>query len=579
MADTNVRFKISSAFAGEGFQAASAAIKQNRQELSASVKGLGELTKAFEGLSPQTAAAVSGLKTFTAAFMTGGIVGGVIELAIKGISAAIEFGVEKFHEAAEAAKKYAQILRDDVLTAMGDTSASFSKLCTDMDKANKESKDLLAVLNGDAAHEAANKVFEVNVEKLNALATAMTDTEKGIVEATANYKIALIKAQEKEEEASNAIDAYRTQLDNAAKVKEAATARAEAAEASLAEASAKTAEYQQRRAMALGTIETIEKEYADGAIGMKDYTIRLKDARLNLSALEEKYKDDAKYLADATTAAAKARDDAAGAEYSYKQAQQALHASVQKHDEAIQAITIAEREGQQKLQAAQKKDTEAKEKEAQALDDWRHELETMKAGMEEEIERRKALGESTKKLTDAQNKAADGMDGDGAGDAKPGSLGYPVNVKNHKQIGSSFSAGMKTVVNIGDVRRDIVKPRKLDDATFQRIVNGQASVADMDRMKRFQEMDARYGLNDLNRVKADMVTFLNNAQTPASWLSDRDRAFQDTFKTEVLPQLSTDVATKLLGEAGKHVLQKDDLAEFLGDRSAIIRYLKGLGLK
>lgn len=577
MADTNVRFKISSAFAGEGFQAATKAIKQNRQELSSSVKGLGELTKAFEGLSPQTAAAVSGVKTFVAAFTAGGIVGGVIELAIKGISKAIEFGVEKFHEAAEAAKKYAQILRDDVLTAMGDTSASFSKLCTDMDKANKESKDLLAVLNGDAAHEAANKVFEVNVEKLNALANAMTDTEKGIVEATAAYKIALIKAQEKEEEASNAIDAYRAQLDNAAKVKEAATARAEAAEASLAEASAKTAEYQQRRAMALGTIETIEKEYADGVIGMRDYTLRLKDARLNLAALEEKYKDDAKYLGDATKAAAKARDDAAGAEYSYTQAQQALHVSVQRHDEAIQAITIAEREGQQKLQEAQKKDTEAKEKEALALDDWRHELETMKAGMEEEIERRKALGESTKKLTDAQNKAADGMDG--GGNAKPGAQGYPVNVKNHKQIGSSFSAGFKNVINLGEVRQDIVKPRKLDDETFQRIVNGQASVADMDRMKRFQEMDARYGLNDLNRVKADMVTFLNNAQTPASWLSDRDRAFQDTFKTEVLPQLSTDVATKLLGEAGKHVLQKDDLAEFLGERSAIIRYLKGLGLK
>lgn len=578
MADTNVRFKISSAFEGEGFQAATKALKQNRQELSSSVKGLGELTKAFEDLSPQTAAAVSGVKTFVAAFTTGGIVGGVIELAIKGISKAIEFGVEKFNEAAEAAKKYAQILRDDVLTAMGDTTASFSKLCTDMDTANKEAKDLLSVLNGDAAHEAANKVFEVNVEKLNALANAMTDTEKGIVEATADYKIALIKAKEKEEEASNAIDAYRTQLDNAAKVKEAATARAEAAEASLAEASEKTTEYQQRRAMALGTIETIEKEYADKAIGMKDYTLRLKDARLNLASVEEKYKDDAKYLDDATKEAQKAREDATGAEYSYKQAQQALKESVQKHDEAIQAVTLTEREGQQKLEEAQKKDIEAKEKEAKARNEFSDYVQQLKIKMDEEIEERKGLSDSTKKLTKAQEDAAGSLDelyGDEGGGNSDTSKTKNVKVVNPGDIGTSVN----TKIDMAGVKGEIKKPKGLDNGTFERIKKGQASVADFKRFDRFTEREVRDEQSSRHRIGTDAATFLKNADKPESWLSQRDIQFQNDFKTKVLPQLSTDVAKELLGEAGKHVLLKDDLKEFLGDECAIIKYLKKLGLQ
>lgn len=571
MADNHIQFRIGSSFQGEGFKKAQAALAENRKEIASSVRGLGELSTALEGINPGAAKAAGAVQKFGQAFVAGGIVGGVITLALDGLAEGVKLVVEKMKEAEEAAKRYAAALKDNLLAAIGSSTASFRSLREEMSAANREADDLLNVLNGNAAHEAANEIFKVNTEKLEALAGAMSDTEKGIVEATANYKIALIKATEKEEEAANAIDAYRTKLDSAAEVKEAASKRVSETDNALADLTEKCREYLDKRTQVENFIATEEERFKNGSIDLRTILVDRKNAELKIKDLEEAYKGDVERLKKATSDAEAAKKDAAAADRDYTSAQNALHAAVQKHEEALQDVTLAEKEGELKIKEAQDKDAKAKEelaeKEQEAADKW-HEF------LQGQV---KKLEEATSGLADKMDETGDGLDDllEDMGNGKDGKIGEKVKVTNPNEIGKAVGVG----VNVNNLTGEIKKPRKLDDDTFERIKNGQANIADWKRFDRFTERENRDEQSSKHRIGADAVRFLANAEKPDSWLSDRDRQFQEDFKTRVLPQLPADVAAELLGEAGKKVLCKEDLKDFLGDNSAIMRCLKNLGLK
>lgn len=572
MADNHITFKIGSAFNGEGFEKANQAIKDNRKEISASVRGLGELSSAFKNVSPGAAAAADGVGKFAAAFVSGGIAGGVISLALEGISLAVEKVSQHFAEAAEATKKYAAILKDEVMAALGDTTARFKSLQSEMAESSRLAKDVLSVLNGDVAHDAANKLYELHVSTINKLTDDMSATERAIILAEESRQAAIIRATAAEEQAANAVNAYQTALDNAAKVKEGSEQRAAKASEKLAELTEKSAEYLDKRKTAENYLATQEERFAEGQISLKDVIDARKNVALKLSELEETYKDDVSRLKDATSRAEAAKKDVAAAEYEYQRAQDRLHQAVQKREEAERSITTAELDGSLKVTEAQKSHAEVLEAEAkkhqEALD--------ASGGF---IDAWNGFMDSLENLGNSMDEAADGMGGSGKSDFNDGyderKLGRKVRVVNPNDIGNSVGVG----VRINNVREDIVKPRKLDDATFERIKKGQASVADWKRFDRFTEREERDAESSTHRIGADAARFISNADKPESWLSSRDLQFQEDFKSRVLPQLPVDVATKLLGDASKHVLVKDDLAEFLGTNSNIVRMLKNLGLK
>lgn len=563
MTDTEIKFKIASVFDGEGFAKSEAAIKANRREISAASRGLGELTNAFKGISPEAANAVTAIKGVASAFVAGGIVGGGIQLAIQGISTAISFMRDKWEEAAEATRKYAEILKTNILAAMGDATASFAALRQEMAQADKEAQDILKVLNGDVAHEAAAKVYQLKVDAMNQITEEMTAEERGVIEALRDKQIAIVKATAADEQAANAIDAYRTILDNAGKTKEASAARLAEAENGLADMTEQSREYLAKRKQIEDYIATQEERFAEGQINLHDILVARKESALALKNLEDENSATVKNLSDANAALANAKRDAAAADYAYTQAQSNLHAAVQKRDETLQAVTLAEKEGALKVQDAQKKDADAKEKlaeaEQKAADDW-HEF------LNGQVLK---LRNATEGLAEAEEKAAkelEGSDIGGGNDKKK--LAENVRVTNPKEIGTSVGVG----VNVNAMRGDIQKPKKLDDATWNRFQNGLANAADMARIQRFQEQDQRTAYNNLNRIKADAVKFIKIVDQPEAWRSAADNNFIEMMKTKVFTQLPADVASKLLGDAGKHLLTSETMKEILGNNGALIQY-------
>lgn len=574
MADQSIRFRLSSHFDGEGFKASENALKANAKEIQSGVRGLGELTKAFADVSPSAAAAVGEVKSFTAAFATGGVVGGVIEVALRGISAAVEYGVSKWNEAKEAAKKYADILRNEIVTSMDEAGAKFDGLQKQMAQANKVAADLVKVMNGKAAEEAATKVFEINKRKFEQLEGVIDANERAFIEASAAREIQLVKAAEAEAKLTNAVEYHEGVVRNAAEVRNAAAARAAEADSALAAATDKVRPYVDARTMALGAVQTYETDYANGLISLQEYQQRVMVAKQNVAAVEEKYADDAKYLADATDKAAAAHEAAAQAEF-------ALTAANTELQLAYNARKAAEQDATVKGMEADAKVNEAKERRAKEEADFSEFLAQAAAGMEEEVARRKKLNESTDKLTKAQDDAAAGMSGggaDGTGGAGAGGKGKASNVRvvNAGEIGSSFSVG----IDMGGVRGDIQKPRKLDDETWGRYKDGTASVADVQRVKRFQQMDERgFKFTEMQRVRADVAKHIQLADKPDTWLSKRDRQWLSDYKSEVVPKVSEELLKEFYQSNSDNILTTMKMEKILQSDKTIEAWIEKMKLK
>lgn len=563
MAAEKIEFSLGSKFEGEGFKQATQAIKDNRQEINGARQGLGALTSAFKEVSPEAATAVGAVQKFGQAFVTGGIIGGAISLALQGLAFAVTKVTEKIQEAAEASKKYADILRNDVLAAMGESSAQFTKLSTDIDKANREIKDSLALLNGDVARDAQNKVHELHINTLQQITDDMSETGKASILANEALNQTVIKRDAALQQATNVIKAQMEIAENAAKVKDAADAAVFAAETKLAELQERSAEYLAKRQALDDAIANAEQMYNDGIIDLAKYRQLQKEGALKAAELEETYKDQIGYLKDATAKLEAARLNAANAADAESKAETQL-AQAQLNIEAQRTKYEAE------LMDATRKRQEAVELNEIAIDEETSAEEAMIEQMNELDSALREWKDSTNKLSEAEKKAKEDLEKGGGGNFDPNKV-QKVNVVK----GTCVSVD----VDLNNVNEEIGKPKDLDDKTWNRMRQGLANVADMEKVQRFQDKAQRDRETQLKRIESDSVKFLKIADTPESWRSKADENFIDIYKQEVLPQLPKEIAAKMLGDAGNHVLAKEDMEEFLGDNGTIINYLKKLGLK
>lgn len=567
MAAEKIEFALGSKFKGEGFKAATQAIKDNRQEINAARQGIGALTSAFKEVSPEAAAAVGAVQKFGQAFVTGGIVGGVISLALQGLAKAVSFVSEKMHEAAEASKKYADILRNEVLAAMGDSSAQFQKLSEDIGKANREIKDSLALLNGDVAREAQNKVHELHIATLQKITDDMSAEGRASLLAQEQLTAQQIKAAAALEQATNAVNSQKEIVENTTKKREAAEQAVVDAETRLAELRERSAEYLQKRQALDNAIENVEQQYKDGMINLAKYREQQKQGALKVAELEETYKEQIEKLADATSKVEEAKRNAAAATDAEAAAARELETAELKVAD-VKLKNEAERaDAELKLNDAKKKEQEAIEKETEA----HQEVLDLCGGL---YDAWNAWIDETEKLADAEAQLTEDIKNgaEDSGKVDPNKV-QKVNVVRGP------ASGIGVNVEWNPLNQEIQKPKGLDDATWNRFRNGLANVADMQKVHRFQERQQRDQEMQLKRIEADSIKFLKIADTPESWRSKADNAFMEIYKQKVLPQLPKEMAAKMLGDAGKHILAKEDMKEFLGDKCAIIKYLEKLGLK
>lgn len=600
MANNTVEFRIGSKYNGEGFKQANDAIKKNRSEITSSTKGLGELANAFKQISPEAASAVTGVQKFANAFVSGGIVGGLISAAFMGINAAVEFGIKKFNEAKEATEKYAQILKDKVLVAMGESEAKFKSMKTAIEEANAEIKDSLALLNGETAREATNQVHKLHVETLQQITDDMSEAAKASLTAQEALKAQQIRGEAALKVLTDTLEAETKMRDNANKVREEASKRVVEAQKSVEEEERRCHKYLVARGNVLNALEAIERNYNDGMMDQVSYLKAKKKLTLGLDKIETEYKDDVERLNKVNKALETAKNDEKTAINAAKKSQDTLNTTNAKIETQKLENSAKETEATKKAEAAAKKKAEADE--AAAIAAWeqsqaereaeeaaknRAEADdalfdkimseadaVVKATDATEIatKAQKENAEAMQKLTDAANKQADGMGNGGAGGGEG---------EMSKTLKNLLKKGQKVDVNVTwpDQMDSIPKPKKLDDETWNRFKNGLANAADMEKIARYQEREERDRQTARARQVEDSRRFLKIADMPETWRSPADNRFMETFKTQVLPRMSADQAAALLQEGGKHVMMKNDLKEFLGNQSELMKFLQQLGLK
>lgn len=419
MADNTIQFRIGSTFSGEGFNKANKAIQDNRKELQSSVRGLGELSNAMSSISPATAEAMGAVKQFTAAFVSGGIVGGVISLAMQGIGEAVKFCAEKFKEAEERTAAYADILRNKLLAALGDSTAAFNEVHRQLTQSKREADDLLKVLNGNVAHEAASQVYQIKMDAMNKITEEMTEQERAVVIALRDKEIAVVMATAAEKQSSNALENATQAVARATELKTAAAQRVSDAEDSLAQLQERCGEYISKRTQIENYIATEEERFKDGSIGLREVLIARKDASLAIQKLEKEYSGQVRQLKDASASVTAAKQSLAEAEYAAKTAQQAADAAELKHSEAANALALAQAEGAQKVKDAQNKQTEvakAQDQRDQAeADSWHEFLAAQKEKVDSAYALKAAEDEAAERLYAASDdingmaKAADNL--------------------------------------------------------------------------------------------------------------------------------------------------------------------------
>ena len=108
-------------------------------------------------------------------------------------TAALGFIITKFNEAKEAAAKFADICRTEIVDGMKSITSGFKDVSTDIANAKSEAKDMLAVLNGAIASEARTKVQELHIQTLQQITDGMSEAGKNAILANEAYQAAIIK--------------------------------------------------------------------------------------------------------------------------------------------------------------------------------------------------------------------------------------------------------------------------------------------------------------------------------------------------------------------------------------------------
>lgn len=340
--------------------------RAHKDALDAGKKAVGELAGAFEG---RLSGSIKMSYNLLGDLARGGLWGVMANLA----STAISLIAQKFAEAKRKAEEFKKLVTEDmahaVKSAFSGTAAEFDKVSGAITKAQKESADMLAVLNGDVARSAQMKVHELHIQTLQQMTDQLTASEKSVILAQEAYEKAHIVGAAAIEQAHNAEWAARGKIMDASD-------RRVAAENALAEALR-----EQNRVNA--AMADVNRQHSDIQAELnallslnltqnKDWTARVQNARLALAEFEEQHKTELQVLAE-TEKAVSARQKAVDATLAEHEAATRELAEAQKKSALVSSQNaVANEEAKTALRlATESLEKERKEAEKKAAADAR----------------------------------------------------------------------------------------------------------------------------------------------------------------------------------------------------------------
>ena len=129
--------------------------------------------------------------------------GGIWGAMTVAVNSAVSFIAAKWTEAKEAARKYADLCRTEIVNGMKAVVDSFGGVSKAIAETNAEAKELMAVTNGEIATRAELKIHEINVKALQSITDNMTAATRAAIMAEAQLEQAEVRAAAATEQAAN----------------------------------------------------------------------------------------------------------------------------------------------------------------------------------------------------------------------------------------------------------------------------------------------------------------------------------------------------------------------------------------
>lgn len=217
MADNTIKLSIGSAFTGEGFQKAKAAVMDVNNNVKRAAGTATKLAGAFGEMDASAAKAMGAATGLISALATLN----VTTIAVQGVMMALNLYLGELKERADAAKKKADELAASVKaafsSAMSDRMNALQKevkaIGDDFERVAKQAQGFAAALEGVRSSQAAGGIAALEVEKLNAMLAAHTEAERLNIERSYALQVAQARLTEAEQAGAQKIQAVTDEME------------------------------------------------------------------------------------------------------------------------------------------------------------------------------------------------------------------------------------------------------------------------------------------------------------------------------------------------------------------------------
>ena len=191
MADEKIQLTLSSKADLSGISSAQKATKDfgrsSKDAIDGMANSVSSLTAKFDnGLTKAVGGSVSILQEM--------VKGGIWGVMGAVINQTLSFAIEKFKEAEDRAKAFADILRAEVVEGMSAVGLKVADLKAAISDADKDLDAFIKNSNGQISAQAKYEVARLHVEALQQVTDGMTESAKKVVEANEAYQAGMINA-------------------------------------------------------------------------------------------------------------------------------------------------------------------------------------------------------------------------------------------------------------------------------------------------------------------------------------------------------------------------------------------------
>lgn len=229
MADTQLRFKLSSVFAGEGFAAANTAVKKAGTTASQANGIFGKLIDAVGGSDNKAASFTRTIGGVISGFKTLGIVGGTVSAALTAVDFVVDKSIQHYED---LKKKSAEAIDEIIAKTKKLTTATIDGLHAALEKVGKQadadakSLDIMtaaanrvnAAMGRRAGAQEEASVVQLKLDNLNKVIAAENDNAAALAKAEGDLAVAVL-------ERKNAMSAHARTVETAQKAEDEANAK------------------------------------------------------------------------------------------------------------------------------------------------------------------------------------------------------------------------------------------------------------------------------------------------------------------------------------------------------------------